>query len=107
MLVGNWDRLEENESRAGIFRQVYTAGKLQVVRYRYAPGSAFESHDHPEEQMTIGLSGELQFEMAGAVHLLGPGDVFFIPGGTSHSARNLGDGEAVTLNFFSAPKKGF
>jgi quercetin dioxygenase-like cupin family protein len=107
LLIGNWDDLDELESRPGIFRQVYTESKLQVVRYRYGPGSEFETHSHPEEQMTIGLSGQLEFVMNGKTHMLGPGDVFFIPGDVPHSARNIGDVEVLTLNFFSSPKKGF
>jgi len=107
MKRANWSLLDETAVYPGIFRQVFTAGNLQIVRYRYAPGSVFETHAHPEEQLTVGLQGRLEFEVAGQKHTCGPGDVVFVPGGVSHDARNVGDGEAVTLNFFSPPKEGF
>lgn len=107
MLSGNWSRMEEVESRDGIFRQVFTAGNLQVVRYRHLPGSVYGSHSHPGDQMTIVLAGSLEFDIAGEKLVVGPDDLAHIPGGVPHGATTLGDEEAVTLNFFSPPKKGF
>ncbi len=107
MLIGNWSDLKETEPHPGVFRQVYTSGGLQVVRYRYAPGSVYPTHSHPQEQMTIVLRGRLTFDVDGAAQEVGEGDVVFIPGGVPHGAVTPEDGEALTLNFFSSPKEGF
>ncbi len=105
MEKANWDTLEEVQSRPGIFRHIFTAGRLQVVHYRYEPGSVFEAHTHPEEQLTVGLAGVLEFDVAGEKHLLGPGDLVHLPGGVPHGARNVGPEACITLNFSSPPKE--
>lgn len=103
----NWSEIEEIETRPGVFRKVFTAGKLQVVQYRYEPGSLFEVHEHPEEQLTIGLQGNLEFEVSGRTESFGPGSIAFLPGDVPHSAKNIGTEEAITLNIFTPPKSVF
>lgn len=77
-----------------------TAGRgimLSVVRFE--PSSAVADHAHPHEQMGIMLEGRLEFTVGGVTRVLGPGDIWRIPGGVSHSVRAL-DGPAVALDVF-------
>jgi quercetin dioxygenase-like cupin family protein len=53
------------------------------------PGSVVEPHAHPHEQMGILLAGRLEFTIGGITHVLGPGDMWRIPGGVIHSVRAL------------------
>ncbi|MDG6225684.1 MAG: cupin domain-containing protein [Candidatus Thermoplasmatota archaeon] len=101
-----WENIKEIETRPGVFRRVFTAGSLQVIRYRYAPGSVFEDHSHTEEQLTIGIEGELKFTIGGSTSTFGSGDLVHIPGGAHHSATNRSGSDAVTLNVYTPPKRG-
>jgi quercetin dioxygenase-like cupin family protein len=77
-----------------------TAGRgimLSVVHLE--PGSVVADHAHPHEQMGILLEGRLEFTVGGVTRVLGPGDLWRIPGGVVHSVRAL-DGPAVALDVF-------
>ena len=59
-----------------------TAGKgLMLSVVRLEPGSVVTDHAHPHEQMGILLKGQLEFTVGGVTRLLGPGDMWRIPGG--------------------------
>src|ERR1700740_2341263 len=65
------------------------AGK---VRVDIAPGVAFPNHTHPGEEIIYVLAGSMEYDAAGkAPAILKAGDVLFIPAGTVHSAKNVGD----------------
>jgi quercetin dioxygenase-like cupin family protein len=77
-----------------------TAGRsmlLSVVTFE--PDSAVPDHAHPHEQMGLMVSGRLEFTVGGVTRILGPGDLWRIPGGVAHSVRAL-DGPAVALDVF-------
>ncbi len=90
-------------SRHAIFPGVEirtTAGRsmmLSVVTFE--PGSAVPEHAHPHEQMGLLVSGRLEFTVGGLTRVLGPGDLWAIPGGVPHRVRAL-DGPAVALDVF-------
>ncbi len=77
-----------------------TAGKgvmLSVVRFE--PESVVTDHEHPHEQMGMLLEGQLEFTVGGVTRLLGPGDIWRIPGGILHRVRAL-DQPALALDVF-------
>jgi quercetin dioxygenase-like cupin family protein len=98
--VVQWDALPVESPRPGIVRQTLHGDRQTVVRYRYAPGSVFPVHAHPEEQVTIVLRGTLALDVAGEESICGPGTVVVIPGGVLHGTRVLGEQEVETLNTF-------
>jgi quercetin dioxygenase-like cupin family protein len=70
---------------------------LSVVTFE--PGSVVADHSHPHEQMGMMISGRLEFTVAGITRVLGPGDIWRIPGGVVHSVRAF-DEPAVALDAF-------
>jgi quercetin dioxygenase-like cupin family protein len=77
-----------------------TAGKnLMLSVVHLEPHSVVLEHSHPHEQMGILLEGRLEFTIGGETRLLGPGDIWRIPGGVLHSVRAL-DGPARALDVF-------
>ncbi len=70
---------------------------LSVVTFE--PGSVVPDHAHPHEQMGIMISGRAEFTVGGETRILGPGDIWRIPGGVVHRVRAL-DGPAVALDVF-------
>ena len=76
------------------------AGKnLMLSVVRFEPHSVVLEHSHPHEQMGILLEGRVEFTIGGVTRLLGPGDMWRIPGGVLHSVRAL-DGPVRALDVF-------
>ena len=99
--VMRWADLSVELVFPGICRQRVDTEQVTVVRYTYAPGSVFPAHSHPEEQMTIALSGEIEFDVAGGSVRAGAGSVIVLPSGIVHGARVSGGLEVETLNVLS------
>ena len=53
----DWDAREFAELRPGITGSTIVSTDLTVSMYRYAAGSRWEEHEHPEDQLTAVLSG--------------------------------------------------
>lgn len=97
----NWSGVAAEEVYPGIARQIIQGERQTLVRYIYQPGSVFPQHQHPQEQITVVLSGRIEFDVVGTLYRLGPGDIAVIPGDTPHGARVLGDEVVETLNNMS------
>ena len=62
------------------------------------PGGASGRHTHPGEEIAYVLAGPLVLEIDGKpAKTLQTGDVFMIPAGTVHNARNTGKGVAKVV----------
>jgi quercetin dioxygenase-like cupin family protein len=96
-----WKDVATERAGDGIERQTIHGARQTLVRYCYAPGSVFPSHAHPEEQMTVVLSGRITFTVGAKTVTLGPGEVATIPGGVPHGAAVTGDEPVETLNTLS------
>jgi quercetin dioxygenase-like cupin family protein len=100
----DWDQQEFTEARPGIFGATVHTPQLTAILYRYAPGSSWEEHQHPQDQITTVLEGEIDFVVAGEpVHMVA-GQLATLPGGTPHSATVPAAG-AVTLNVLTLREK--
>lgn len=66
--------------------EIFTAAgqdiMLSVVEFQ--PGAVVEEHRHEHEQMGMLLEGEAEFIIGGERRLLGPGQMWRIPGGVPH-----------------------
>jgi quercetin dioxygenase-like cupin family protein len=96
-----WESIPATEVYPGITRQVVNGARQTMVRYVYQPGSIFPIHDHPEEQITVVVSGNIEFTVAGETITLGVGQVAVIPAGIPHGARVVGDQTVETFNALS------
>jgi quercetin dioxygenase-like cupin family protein len=100
-VIHAWSELPAEEVLPGVERQTVHGKRQSLVRYRYAPGAVFPVHRHPEEQVTVVLSGRIVFEVEGERREVGPGEVVVIPGGVPHGAQVAGDEPVETLNALS------
>jgi quercetin dioxygenase-like cupin family protein len=87
-------------------QELSAAGREAVVaRGDFAPGGAVGKHTHPGEELGYVLEGEVVFEMEGKPPVtLKAGEVFFIPAGTVHAAKNTGKVPAKVLATYFAEK---
>jgi len=71
---------------------------MSFVQFAYADALVPE-HQHPHEQMGMGLEGEFELVIEGESRVIRQGDCYWIPGGALHSARSV-HGPARALDLF-------
>lgn len=103
--VWSWDEIPAEPVFAGVSRQVVHGERQTLVRYVYQPGSVFPVHSHPEEQITVVVTGRIDFTVAGTQLTLGPGQVAVIPADVPHGATVTGNEVVETFNALS-PRRG-
>jgi quercetin dioxygenase-like cupin family protein len=69
--------------------------RMIVALMRYPAGQPSDAHSHPNEQWIFILEGELEMEFEGKWHKGKVGDVFYVPAGKVHKARNEGKADCV------------
>jgi quercetin dioxygenase-like cupin family protein len=75
------------------------------ARVELDPGVAFGKHWHPGEEIIYVLEGSLEYQVEDKPPVtLKAGDVFFIPAGTIHAAKNVGSGRGVELATYVVEK---
>ena len=75
------------------------------VRVELDPGVALGKHTHPGEEIAYVLEGSLEYQVEGKPPVtLKAGDVLFIPAGTIHAAKNVGNGNAAELATYIVEK---
>jgi quercetin dioxygenase-like cupin family protein len=100
----DWNAIPVEQPLEGVARQTVHGASQTLVRYIYQPGSIFPIHQHPEEQITIVLSGSIDFTVDGAPLTLSSGECALIPANTPHGAMVSGSEVVETLNTMS-PKR--
>ncbi len=58
----------------------------------FEPGAVVEAHSHPQEQCGLMLEGRARFFVGDEEQVLGPGDMWKIPGGVTHRVVALDEG---------------
>jgi quercetin dioxygenase-like cupin family protein len=97
----DWDEQEFAEVRPGIFGATVHTPNLTATLYRYSAGSSWETHSHPQDQMTFIVEGEIDFVVDGKPVRLSAGHLAALPGGVPHSATVPAAAGAVSLNVFT------
>jgi quercetin dioxygenase-like cupin family protein len=100
-----WEEQGFTEVRPGVFGATIHTPQLTATLYRYEPGSSWEEHQHPQDQITSVLEGTIDFVVAGEPVRLTVGETAALPGGTPHSATVPESGPAVTLNVLTSRRE--
>ena len=75
------------------------------VRVDFAPGALASRHSHPGEEIVYAIEGAMEYRLDGKPPVtLKPGEVLFIPAGTTHEVRNVGSGNAAELATYVVEK---
>jgi quercetin dioxygenase-like cupin family protein len=76
-----------------------------VARGEFNPGAGTPKHTHPGEEVGFVLEGQLVVEMEGKPPaMLKAGDVFFVPAGQVHAAKNTGTTPAKVISTYIVEK---
>lgn len=100
----DWTAVPIEDAGNGITRQTVHGGRASVVRYVYPPAAVFATHAHPEEQVTVVLSGRIVFATPDGEVELGPGGSLLVPPNVPHGARVIGDETVESINVL-APRR--
>jgi quercetin dioxygenase-like cupin family protein len=95
-------------TRIDLQRHDLSAPGREVVQtiVELAPGVRSSRHTHPGEEIVYVLEGApLEYEVEGRPTVtLKPGEVLFIPAGTAHAARNVGNRKGAELATYIVEK---
>ena len=75
------------------------------VRVDFAAGASFGRHSHPGEEIAYVLEGTLEYQIDGKPSVtLKAGEALYIPAGTIHAAKNVGEGKGSELATYIVEK---
>jgi quercetin dioxygenase-like cupin family protein len=99
MKTSNFFGQEAAELSPRLHTQGFVGEQLMVTRVTFEAGGVGALHSHPHEQMTIVLSGEVEFTLGDESKIIKTGDAVSIPGNMVHGAKALT--EAILLDIFN------
>jgi quercetin dioxygenase-like cupin family protein len=94
-----WNEIPTQAMNPSVLRQYITADEVTVARFQLAKGGVVPRHTHESEQVTVLLSGALEFVMDDRRVVVHAGEVFQIPSNDPHEVRVLED--AIAIDVFS------
>ena len=100
-----WDAITPIEMVPGLEFQPVVGEKLMVNFVRFAPHTEAPRHWHDEEQISIVLEGELEFEVGEEKRVVRRGEAIVIPPNVPHAARTH-DGTCLEVDVFHPPRRG-
>jgi quercetin dioxygenase-like cupin family protein len=93
--------------RTDLQRHDLSAPGREVVQVRvdFDPGYVSPRHTHPGEEIIYVLEGTLEYQIEGQPsRTVKPGEVLFVPAGTIHAAKNVGNGKGAELATYVVEK---
>ena len=101
--VGRWADAKPVEMVPGLVRRTLAeTADIQVVEIRVQAGVDLALHNHPAQQITYVISGQIDLTVDGVLYSIMPGDACAIPGGVEHKAYF--PVETVSVDTFSPPR---
>jgi quercetin dioxygenase-like cupin family protein len=94
--------------RTDLMRNDLSAPGREVIQVlvEFEIGATAPRHSHPGEELVNVVEGVLEYRLEGRVPvILRAGQVLFIPDGTLHSVKNVGDGKAAELATYIVRKE--
>jgi quercetin dioxygenase-like cupin family protein len=101
----DWEAIAPIEMVPGLEIRPVLGENLMVTFVRFEPHTEAPRHWHDEEQMTIVLEGELEFEVGDETRTVRRGEAIVIPPNVPHAARTH-DGRCLEMDVFHPPRRG-
>ena len=98
-----WDAIPPEQLNPLLTRQFITGEKAMVSRIMLSQGCVVPEHSHHNEQISLILSGALEFTFPDQTLVAHAGAIVVIPAHVPHSARALEDTENIDL--FAPPRQ--
>lgn len=91
----NLNQIKGGPAYSPVFGGCVEGDRMIVALMRYPAGQPSDAHSHPNEQWIFILEGELEMEFDGKWRKGKVGDVFYVPAGKIHKARNESGADCV------------
>jgi len=91
---------------AEITQYVAWGDRLMLSYATFEPGALVPLHNHPHEQLTVVIEGELTLTVGDRTKLMKPRDVAVVPADVMHSVV-VGSSGAVAIDVFSPPREDY
>jgi quercetin dioxygenase-like cupin family protein len=88
----------------GLVHRPALGESTMLASVEFAPHSVSPLHAHEEEQITVVVKGEVDFEIDGEIRSLGPGMVALVPANVPHGART-GESSCLAYDVFHPPRQ--
>ena len=100
------DAQQAGTKRTDLQRHDLSAQGREVIQVRvdFDPGYLAPKHTHPGEEIIYVIEGVLEYDIGGTLSRVKAGDVLFVPAGTIHTARNVGNGNGAELATYIVEK---
>ena len=102
-MLYKWAEIEPEQLNPLLTRQFVSGEKAMLSRIMLKKGCLVPEHSHPNEQISLIVSGALEFIVRGVTQIVRAGEILVIPGNAPHSARALEDTE--NLDLFAPPRQ--
>ena len=96
-----------NVGRTHLMKEDLSVPGREVIQVRVdiPPGVVAARHNHPGEELVYVIEGELEYRLDGRPPVtVKAGEVLFIPYGTHHEVKNVGNTNAVELATYITEK---
>ena len=100
-----WDEKTPIEILSGLNFQPVLGERMMVNFVTFEPNTIAPVHWHDEEQISIVIDGEFEFEVGGDKRIVQRGEAIHIPPNVPHGARTY-DTTCLELDVFSPPRQG-
>ena len=100
------DEVELEQVGTGMNRRLVWGQEMMMARISLGAGTSVPKHQHPNEQITFLLAGEMDFRFGddgSDQRHIGAGEILVIPGDMPHAAEVLADAEVIEL--FAPPRQ--
>jgi quercetin dioxygenase-like cupin family protein len=98
-----WSEIPPEQMNPFFTRQFVTGDKAMVAKIALKQGCVVPTHHHPNEQISLIISGSLEFILDGVSQTVHAGDILVIPANLPHSAMAHEDMEG--LDIFAPPRQ--
>jgi quercetin dioxygenase-like cupin family protein len=100
-----WNELDPLVMVPGLTFQPVVGDRLMANFVTFEPHTEAPVHWHEEEQISLVIDGEFEFEVAGETRLMRRGDAVVIPPNVPHGARTH-ESACFELDLFHPPRRG-
>lgn len=100
-----WDAQDPIEVVPGLRFQPILGERLMANFVTFEPNTVAPVHWHDEEQISIVIEGEFEFEVGNEKKVVRRGDAVIIPPNVPHGARTF-DTTCLQIDVFNPPRQG-
>lgn len=92
---GSFEQLPADRAHEGVTRRSFSSARATVTSYTFSPGAQFPLHRHPQEQITLIQTGEVELRVGENVDRLSAGEWSVIEPDVEHGITAGPEGAAV------------